>query len=85
MLSTSADGGKEFNANVLEIFTLELFTSGIFTSELFISQVFTSDSVKVVAEVVVPYAFKVVSSEFAEKEMKNNSKLKLMTYHKFLL
>ena len=38
-----------------------------------------------VVEVVVSYAFEVVSSEFAKKEMENNSKLKLMTYHKFLL
>ena len=70
VLSTSADESKEFNSNVSEV-----FTSGIFTS----------DSVEVVVEVVVSYAFKVVSSEFAKKEMENNSKLKLMTYHKFLL
>ena len=75
VLSTSADESKEFNSNVSEVFTSELFTSGIFTS----------DSVEVVLEVVVSYAFKVVSSEFAKKEMENNSKLKLMTYHKFLL
>ena len=70
VLSTSADESKEFNSNVSEV-----FTSGIYTS----------DSVEVVVEVVVSYAFKVVSSEFAKKEMENNSKLKLMTYHKFLL
>ena len=46
---------------------------------------FTSDSVEVVVEVVVSYAFEVVSSEFAKKKMENNSKLKLMTYYKFLL
>ena len=65
MLSTSADQGKDFNANVSEIYTSELFTSGIFTSELFTSYLFTSDSVDVVLEVVVPYAFEVVSSQFA--------------------
>ena len=32
VLSTSADEGEEFKANVSEIFTSELFTSGIFTS-----------------------------------------------------
>ena len=32
VLSTSADEGKEFKANVSEIFTSELFTTGIFTS-----------------------------------------------------
>ena len=79
MLSTSAGEGKEFNANVSEVFTSELFTSGIFTSE-----VFTSDSVEVAVEVVVSNAFD-VASEFAKKEMENNSKLKLMKYHKFLL
>ena len=48
-------------------------------------KVFTSDSVEVVADLVVSYAFKVASSEFAKKEMENNSKLKLTTYHKLLL
>ena len=43
------------------------------------------NSVEVFVEVVVSYAFEVVSSEFTEKEMKNNSKLKLMTHHKFFL
>ena len=74
VLSTSAGEGKEFNANVSEVFTSELFTS----------EVFTSDSVEVVVEVVVSNAFD-VASEFAKKEMENNSKLKLMKYHKFLL
>ena len=46
---------------------------------------FTSDSVEAVVEVVVSYAFEVVSLEFAKKEMENNSELKLMTCHKFLL
>ena len=46
---------------------------------------FTSDSVEAVVEVVVSYAFEVVSLEFAKMEMENNSELKLMTYHKFLL
>ena len=78
VLSTSADQGKDFNANVSEIKTSELFTSGIFTSELFTLYVFTSDSVEVVVEVGVPYAFENVSSEFAKKEMENNSKLKLI-------
>ena len=72
MLSTSVDVGKEFKANVSEI-----FTSGIFTSYVFIS-----DSVEVF---MVSYAFEFVSWKFAKKEMKNNSKLKLMTSHKFLL
>ena len=85
VLFTSADEGKEFNINVSEIVTSELFASGIFTSELFISQVFTSDSVEVVVEVLVSYAFEVVSSEFTKKEMENNSKIKLITYHTFLL
>ena len=85
LLSASADESQEFNANVSETFTLELFKSGIFTSELFTSQLFTSDSVEVVVEVMVSYAFEVVSSEFAKKEMENNSKLNLMTYNKFLL
>ena len=85
VLSTSADGGKELNANVSEIFIPELFASGIFTSKLFTLYVFTSDSVEVVAEVLVSYAFKVVSSEFAKKEKENNSKPKLKTYRKFLL
>ena len=75
MLSTSADEGKEFKANVSE-----KFTSGIFTS-----YVFTLDSVEVFVELVVSYAFEVVSSEFTKEEMKNNSKLKLTTYHKFFL
>ena len=80
VLSTSADEGKEFKENLSEIFTSELFTSEIFTS-----QIFTSDSVEVFVEVVVSYAFDVVSWEFAKKEVENNSKLKFMTYHKFLL
>ena len=40
---------------------------------------FTSDSVEVFVQVVVSYAFEVVSSKFAKKEMENNSKLKIMT------
>ena len=46
---------------------------------------FTSDPVEVFVQVVVSYAFEVVSSEFAKKEMENNSKIKLKTYHTFLL
>ena len=45
--------------NFSEVFTSELFTAGIFTSELFTLWVFTSDSVEVVVELVVSYAFKV--------------------------
>ena len=74
MLSPSADEAKEFKANVSKIFTSGLFTSGIFTSYMF-----TSDPVEVFVQVVVSYAFEVVSSEFAKKEMENNSKLKIMT------
>ena len=76
VLSTSADKGKEFNANISEIFTSELFSE---------CKHLTSDLVEVVVEVVVSYAFEVVSLEFAKKEVENNSKLKLMTYHKFSL
>ena len=75
MLSTLADDGKQFNADVSQIFTSELITL----------QVFTSDSVEVFVEVVVSHAFEVVSSGFAKKELENNRKLKLMMYHKFLL
>ena len=85
VLSTSADEGKEFIVSVSEMVISELFTSGKFTSELFTSQVFTSDSVEAFVELVVSYAFEVVSSECAKKETENNSKLKLITDHTFLL
>ena len=40
----------------------------MFTPELFTSQVFTSDSVELVVEVAVSYAFEVVSLKFTKKE-----------------